>query len=230
MGAVDLPDILQPYLAAVLEAKGDLGDLLYSLKFVQGADDIFGLSFFQLATGQVDILLGQALADLLDVQVHQADLLLVEIDPDLLFEATLHLHRRHPGHRFQGALDLLLRHVAVEEQVAASGQPQANDRIQRGVVFQNQGFFGVFREEDRIEPLPHLADCLVHVAVPVEFQDHIRLPGFGDRTDRYQVADHTQRFFDGAGDGSFHLFRSGAGKFGAHGEGGIGNVRHQVEG
>ena len=204
----------------------DFGDVL---KFVERSDDVFGLALPELSTGEIHIFLSEACVDGGDVQIQRGHLAFVEFDEDLLLQPALDLDRGHAGESLQFPFDLILRDAAEREEVQIAIYAEPHNRIHGRIVAQDQGPFRVLHVEI-VELLPDVLGGEIHVRAPLEFQDHVRQPGFGDGVDAYELVDHAQSLLDGPRDGVLHLLGRRARILGAHGQGGVGDVGHEVQG
>ena len=106
----------------------DVGDLLDVAELVQRADDVLGLSFFEVAAGEVDVGGCEACPDIGDVQPEGREPALVQFDSDLLLEPALDLDGGDSRQRLEVPAKLFLGVLAEEVQVALPVQPQTDSR------------------------------------------------------------------------------------------------------
>ena len=71
------------------------------LEFVHGPDQVFGPAVLDGASGQVDVLLGQTVDDMLDGDAGPEQLLFVDEDMNLLLQAAADAHGGHTFHRLK---------------------------------------------------------------------------------------------------------------------------------
>ena len=83
------------------------------------------------------------------------------------------------------------------------------DRIIRRIEAQNHRALGVLGKLDQVEFFADIDAGNVHVGVPVEFEDHLRLPGTRYRADAVKAPHHADSLLDGAGEQRFDFFGSG---------------------
>ena len=100
-------------------------------------------------------------------------------------------------------------------------QLHPEDRIAGGIEPQEDGTADLVGEFDEIELLADLHGRDVHVGVPVEFQDHLRLAGPRGRADAVQAAYHADRLLDRAGHERLDLLWRGVLVVGLDRQGGV---------
>ena len=115
--ARDGGDVAEADIDGVVGARDDEGaDFLDGFKFVEGADDVFGLALAEVAAGHVDVAGREALADLGDVEAELGEFALVDGDEEFLFEAALDLHGGDTVEGFEPAFYIVLGDVAEFEE------------------------------------------------------------------------------------------------------------------
>ena len=109
------------------------------------------------------------------------------------------------------------------------GQAQLQHRVEGGVEAQDQRPLGLVGQEDQVELLQGVLDGVGHLGAPGELEDDVADPGAAHAGDPPQAADHPQGLLDGPGDVVLDLLGGGPGILGAHREGGVAQLRHQVD-
>ncbi len=233
----DLTKIPDPDLATLAGGHDRVLHLLEVLVLVEGADHVLGAPLGEGPAGDVDVLLAQAIDDVLYGEARAPELLVVEEDMDLLLEATAHPHRGHALDGFEGALDLQLGDPSNPPQLrlvglgaGPAGEAQLHDRVERGVEAEDQGSLGLVGEEDEVELLEGVLDALRHLDAPGELEDDVGDAGPADARDAAQPPDHAQGLLDRSGDVVLDLLGGGTRVLRPHRQGRVGHLRHQVDG
>ena len=156
----------------------DIGDFINTLEFVQRPDKVFGLPFFQVPSGQINVFLGQSVFDLLDIDPDQRKLLLVKFNSDLFFQTPLYLDGSNPIYRFESSLEVFVCQIAQVKKGSLSIQSKTQYGIEGRIVAQNQGSFNLIRKKNLIKFFTQVRGSLIHICIPVELKDNIRLPRF----------------------------------------------------
>jgi len=233
----DRGDVAQVDRVAIAIHHQQIAHLLEIDKLVDGAHQIALRALFQAAAGNIDVLLAQSIDHRADRQVQARERLLIEIDLNLVLEATGNLDRGDAGDRFQPFLEFFLAvpAQALEQcfidtrDAAFAAQGKAHDRLGGRVETQQHRFFRFKRQLHRFQFVAHLDARLVHVGTPGELQNHVALPGTRHRMQLAQVLDHAHRFLDRLGHQVFDLAGRSANVLGAHGQRGIAQVRQQID-
>ena len=228
---VDPGYVPQTHDGALGAVDDDLAHFLGPQQFVDRPHQVFGLAVAQPATGQIHVLLGQPVHDLVHRQADVGQPPFVDVDLDLLFETAADDNRRDTFEPLDPAAQILFRKQPQADQVAAlaAGQPQADDRIERRVIPQQDRLLGVRRQPDLIEPLPNVQRREVHVRAPGKLERHLAGVRAGAGDHAVHTVHHTHRILDRARDQGLDLGRRRTLVLGPHGHRRVGDVRQQVD-
>ncbi len=230
MAADDPGNVLEADDALAAGVHDDLVEVLGPLDLHDRAHHVLGLAVLKASSGEVDVLLGEAGHHLFDGQAQARHPALVDLDLDLLLQASGDDGPGHPLDSLDHALDFAVPDQAQAHELFFSGQADAYDGIEGGVVAQEDGPDGVVGKLQEIETLPDVEGREVHVGAPAELQRDLAAVGPGAGGDGHHAVDHADRVFHGAGEQGLDLGGGGALELGSNGERGVGDVGEQVDG
>ena len=98
-----------------------------------------------------------------------------------------------------------------------------------GLYRRSMGRSASWGRNHAVHPFPHVHDGQVHVRVPIELEHHVGDARPGNGTDFHQAGDDPHVLFNPAGYEVFDFLRCGAFVFRAHREGGVGDVRKEID-
>ena len=198
-------------------------------KLVEGAYQVLGLTLAQRAAREVDVLGGEPGGDLSDGEPEAGQAALVDLDLDLLLQAAGDHHRGDALDPLERTLEVLLGREAHPPEVGAAVEPDAHDRVKRGIVAQQHRLLGVCRKIHPIEALAHIERGEVHVGSPGELESHLGDVGARRGGHADDVVDHADGILDRSRQQRLNLHRRCAFHLGAHGEGGVGDVGKEID-
>ena len=201
---------------------------------IAGAHQVAQAALVDAAAGQIDVLLGQALDDLVTAEAQAGQAGQIQIDLNLVLQAAADLDRGDAGHRLQRLLQAVFGDAAqafeqgrIAGRGAGAGQAVAQDRVAGRVHPQHQRARRLAGQFQRIQFLADVQHREIHLRAPVEFQGHIALARARHRLHPAHPAHQAQRLFHRLADQGFDLRRRGADIIGTHRGGGIGQIRQQ---
>ena len=224
LGHVPEPD--EPALGVLHDHRADAVE---GVQLVQGADQVAGLVLVDAAAGEVHVVGRERVPDLRDRDAVGGEPALVHVHLDLAYETALDADRGDPVHRVEVLLEVLLGPLPDRREAEFPGDADPEDRVRGRVEAQQPGPFGVLREQDAVELLPHVEPGEVHVGVPDELEGHLRGAGAGAGGDAAQPRNHGGGLLDGPGHQRLHLDGGGARHPGLDRQRGIGDLREQVD-
>ena len=153
-----------------------------------------------------------------------------DLDLNFFFKAAVDADGCYAFETFEVGAQPLFGNAPHLHQAQIAVKSQAHYGVERGVEAQEDGLVGVARQVGQIELFADVERGKVHVGAPAEFDDHIGDARPRNRRDADHVADHADQAFDRLGNEALDFEGSHALVFGADGDGGIGDVRQEVDG
>ena len=129
MTAADPRHVLETDIAAG-GVDHDVPHIRGSLELVDGADKVLRLAILQPAAGEVDVLGGKTGNDLARAETQIRNAAFVELNVDLLFEATAHENRSHAFHALEKTFHVLLTDQSQANEIFVAVKTQPHDRIE----------------------------------------------------------------------------------------------------
>ena len=204
-------------------------DAVQRVQLVQRPDQVAGLVLVHAAAGEVHVVLGQRRPDLRDGDVVGGQPPFVHIHLDLADQSALDPDRGDPVHRVEILLEVLFGPLPDAGEREFPGDADPEDGVRSRVEAQQPGPLGIFRKEDAVELFPYVEPGEVHVRVPDKLQGDFGHPGAGAGSDPAEPGNDRGRLLDGAGDQRFDLDGRGARHPGLDRQGGIGDLRQQID-
>jgi len=134
----DSRDFTEPNRLSIFDRDRHVRDVMHVGEATQRTHDVLGVAVAQTAARRVDILLSDRLVDHGDGNAERRQSRLVDLDPDLLFQAAGHLGRRDPLQRLDLFLEYVLGDVAQVDQRRVTPQSDPQNRVESRVVLQEQ--------------------------------------------------------------------------------------------
>ena len=226
---VNIGDATKRYLDIIAPLDDDVFDLLDFDELIDRPNQILAVFLLEYPGRKIDILLGQTGCHCGDRNIQQAELLLVEVDMDLVFQSSGNGTCGNTFDRLQRLFDLSLGDITDAGKVCVAGYSQLHDRLLIGIVPEDDGFRGTDREPEKVQLLPELQRGEIHVGVPGKLDRDFRKLCPGDRRYANDVVHNAAGLFDGFGDDVLDLGRRSSRIFGLDGQSGVGDLREEVQ-
>ncbi len=151
----------------------DVFDLFDGLELINGPDQKLAVFLLENPGREIDVFLSQAVGNGRYGDVKKAEFLFIDVDVDLVLQASGYGASGNTLYTFECLLDFSLGDVANISQISVASQTELHDGFLVGVVPEDDWFGGSDRKAQKVQLFPEFQGGEVHVGVPGELDRYL---------------------------------------------------------